>query len=288
MILLIRWLSRRYRARGTTSSQEAAHTKAAPKGPLSMVLHQARYDLLSFGRNKQARFFTLLLPLIFLVILVALFGNHTVGPEHVKESTYYVPGISAMAVISASFVNLVMSITAQRETGVLKRRRATPVPAFVLIAGRAISALVVSLGVMTAVLAIGRFAYGTQLPAAAIPAVALTAIVGSVTFCVLGYALSTLISSSDAAQPIVQAVVLPLYFISGIFVPNVELPSWLQHVADLFPVERLADGLHHAYLPAAHGAGAAWTDLGVLALWICAGLVLALRRFRWTPSSNAR
>src|SRR5208283_3372859 len=129
MILLIRWLIRRHRSRSSTSSEKARGARASHKGVPSLVLHQARYELLSFLRNKQARFFTLLLPLAFLVILVGLFGNHTVGSEHVKESTYYVPGLSAMAVISASFVNLVISITTQRESGVLKRRRAAPVPA---------------------------------------------------------------------------------------------------------------------------------------------------------------
>ena len=198
-------------------------------------------------RNKQARFFTLLLPLVFLVILVGMFGNHTVGPAHIKESTYFVPGLAALAVISSSFVNLVMSITAQRESGVLKRRRVTPVPASVLIAGRALSTMTVSLGVLAAVLVVGRFAYDVRLPVGAIPAVALIAIVGSITFCVLGYALSSLIGSADAAQPIVQAIVLPLYFISGVFVPAVELPAWLRRVAEVFPVERLADSLHQAF-----------------------------------------
>jgi ABC-2 type transport system permease protein len=80
---------------------------------------------------------------------------------------------------------------------------------------------------------------------------------------------------------------LPLYFISGVFVPDVSLPSWLQHIAEFFPVEHLAGGLHHAYDPAVHGIGIAWSDLGVLALWIVAGLVVALRRFRWTPAAAA-
>ena len=59
--------------------------------------HQSRYDLLGFLRNRQARFFTLMLPLLFLVIFVSVFGNDTVGPERVKASTYYVPGLSALA-----------------------------------------------------------------------------------------------------------------------------------------------------------------------------------------------
>ena len=286
MIFLIRWLYRHYRTR--EPERPAKKTTRASTGAsrtFSLVLHQTRYNLVSFLRNKQARFFTLLLPLAFLVILVGVFGNSTVGPEHVKASTYYVPGLSALAVVSASFVNLVISVTAQREAGILKRRRATPVPASVLIAGRALTTMAVSLSVMTVVLAIGRFAYGARVPAEAVPAIALTAIIGSISFCSLGYALSTLIGAADAAQPIVQAVMLPLYFISGVFVPDVELPSSAQHVE--FSVQHLADGLHHACAPTVQGTGVAWGDLGVLALWAAAGLVIALRRLQVAPSTAA-
>lgn len=255
---------------------------------IELVLHQARYDLLAFLRDRQARFFTLVLPLLFLVIFVSVFGNNTVQPSGVKASTYYVPGISALAVIASSFMNLVISIAAQREGGILKRRRATPVPAWVIIAGRTLTAMSISLVVMTVVLLVGRFAYGVHLPTETIPGVALTAVVGSATFCVLGYALSTAVESEDAAQPMVQAIMLPLYFISGIFVPNVNLPGWLRHVAKVFPVQHLSDGLHHAYDPAAHGIGIVWSDLGVLALWAAVGLVVALRRFSWTPAAAGR
>jgi ABC-2 type transport system permease protein len=282
MFLLIRWLLRRRRAR------KAAAPAAPPTehGTVGLVLHQARYDMLGFLRNRQARFFTLILPLLFLVIFVSVFGNHTVRATGVKASTYYVPGISALAVIAASFVNLVISITAQREAGVLKRRRATPVPTGVLIAGRTLTAMSVSLVVMTVLLLVGRFAYGVHLPTSTIPGVALTALVGSATFCVLGYALSTAIGSADAAQPMVQAIMLPLYFVSGVFIPNVNLPSWLRHVAKVFPVQHLADGLHHAYDPTAHGVGIVWSDLAVLAIWALAGFVVALRRFNWTPAAR--
>ena len=111
---------------------------------IRLVLHQTRYDLLTVARNRQARFFTVILPVMFLVIFVSVFGNQLVGPEHIKASTYYVPGIAALAVLSASFSNLVIAITTQRELGVLRRRRATPAPASVIIAGRALTALVVA------------------------------------------------------------------------------------------------------------------------------------------------
>src|SRR5262249_41580763 len=145
-----------------------------------------RFDLLAFLRNKQGRFFTLVLPVLFLVIFVSVFGNHRVGPSQVKASTYYVPGLSALAVIAASFVNLVISITAQRETGVLKRRRATPVPAWALIAGRGLTAIVVSLASVTVLLLLGRFAYGVHVRSGALPGAVFTVVVGSIVFCVLG------------------------------------------------------------------------------------------------------
>jgi ABC-2 type transport system permease protein len=282
MFLLVRWLIRRRRAR-----KAAAPAEPVSHGTVGLVLHQTRYDLLGFLRNRQARFFTLILPLLFLVIFVSVFGNHTVRATGVKASTYYVPGISALAVIAASFVNLVISITAQREAGILKRRRATPVPAWVLIAGRTLTAMFVSLVVMSVLLLVGRFAYGVHLPTSTFPGVALTALIGSASFCVLGYALSTAIGSADAAQPMVQAIMLPLYFISGVFIPNVNLPSWLRHVAEFFPVQHLADGLHHAYDPAVHGVGLVWSDLAVLGVWALVGLAVALRRFSWTPAARA-
>jgi ABC-2 type transport system permease protein len=260
---------------------------AASRGSLVLIIHQARYDLLAILRNRQARFFTLVLPLLFLVIFTGVFGNHTAHTDgtFVKLKAYYVPGIGALGVIAASFVNLVISITAQREGGILKRRRATPVPAWVLVAGRTLTAVTVSLAVLTVLLAFGRFVYGVKLPTSTLPGIALTAVVGSVTFCVLGYALSTAISNEDSAQPMVQAIMLPLYFISGVFVPNITLPPWLKHVAQVFPVEHLSDGLHHAYIPGVHGVGIVWSDIGVLALWAAIGLGVALLRFTWLPKA---
>ena len=260
-------------------------TTPAARGRLPLVLHQARFDLLGFLRNRQARFFTLVLPLLFLVIFVAVFGDDKVGVGQLPAKVYYVPGISAMAIIAASFVNLVITITVLREEGILKRRRATPVPAWALIAGRTLTAVGISLVSVVVLLLVGRFAYGVHLPTHTIPGFAITAVVGSISFCILAYAFSTLIENEDAAQPMVQAVMLPLYFISGIFIPAVTLPPWLRHVAQVFPVQHLSDGLHHAFAPGATGIGIVWSDIAVLALWGAIGLVVALVRFSWLPKT---
>jgi ABC-2 type transport system permease protein len=114
-----------------------------------LSLHQFRYDLRAFFRNRQSRFFTLVLPVLFLVIFASLFHASTVkvAGGSINTSVYYVPGISTLGIIAAAFVNLVISVTAQRETGALKRRRATPVPVVAIIAGRALTSVVVALTV---------------------------------------------------------------------------------------------------------------------------------------------
>jgi ABC-2 type transport system permease protein len=252
-----------------------------------MALHLFRYDLRAFLRNRQSRFFTLVLPVLFLVIFASVFGggHHTVPVSggRIDTSVYYVPGIITLGIIAAAFVNLVTSVTAQRETGVLKRRRATPVPAAAVIAGRALTAVVVALGITGVLLAIGWAAYGAHIPARTAPALVVTVVVGTLAFCCLGYALASIIRNEDAAQPITQAVMLPLYFISGVFVSVTVLPNWLVDVAGVFPVRHLAAALLVAYNPHTSGSGFAATDLLVVAAWGVGGLLVALRTFRWLP-----
>jgi ABC-2 type transport system permease protein len=249
---------------------------------IRLVAHQTRYELLTFARNRQARFFTVALPVIFLVIFVSVFGNQVVGPGHIKASNYYVPGIAALAVLTASFSNLVIGITAQRELGVLKRRRTTPVPASVLVAGRALTSLVVSLLVTGVVITIGSAAYGVHAVPSSLAALALSVAVGSLALACLGYATATVIRSAEAAQPTVLALTLPLSFISGIYIPSVRLPTTLQRISEVFPLQHLVAAMGHGFLPG--GTGVAWSDLAIVAAWGVAGLAFALRRFRWTPT----
>ncbi len=251
----------------------------------SLVLHESRYDILTFARNGQSRFFTLGLPILFLVIFASVFGSGHVNLAggSIKESVYYVPGIMALGVISASFVNLVISVTAARERGIYKRRRATPVPASVVIAGRALTAVVTAVLIAALLLGLGWVAFDATIPERTAPALSLALAIGAIAFCGLAYAVSSIISDQDSAQPITQAVMLPLYFISGVFVPSTVIPSWLTKVADVFPVRHLAQALLVAYNPHTVGAGFAWTDIGIVAAWGLAGLLFALRRFSWLP-----
>ncbi|MBO0787824.1 MAG: ABC transporter permease, partial [Actinobacteria bacterium] len=198
---------------------------------IRMTLHLSGYDLRAFLRNRQYQFFTLALPVLFLVIFASVFGGSgnttAVAGGRISTPVYYVPGIIALAVIAASFGNLAASVTTQRERGVLKRRRATPVPAAAIIAGRLLTQAGVAVVMAAVLLGIGWAAYGAHVPGRTALALAVTVVTGAASFCCLGYALASLIRNEDAALPAAMAITLPLYFISGVFVTVTALPHWL-------------------------------------------------------------
>jgi ABC-2 type transport system permease protein len=254
---------------------------------IKTALHLSGYDLRAYLRNRQGQFFTLALPVLFLVIFASVFGgsgNTTdVAGGRISTSAYYVPGIIALGVIAACFGNLVASVTAQRERGVLKRRRATPVPAAAVIAGRMLTAVVIAV-IMTAVLlGIGWAAYGAHVPGRTVLAFAVTVVIGAASFCCLGYALASLIRDEGAALPTTTAITLPLYFISGVFVAVTVLPHWLADIGEIFPVRHLASALLVAYNPHTTGLGFAGSDLLIVSGWGAAGLLIAVRKFSWLP-----
>lgn len=253
-----------------------------------LVVHQFRFDLRCFWRNTQSRFFTLALPVLFLIIFSSIFHNTkaTVPGGTIPESVYYVPGIIAFGVIAAAFSNLALTVVRYREVGIYKRRRATPVPASAVIGGRALVAVLTALAITVVLLAIGWVFYKAHIPSRTAPAFVLDIIVGSVVFCCLGFALATFVRDADAAQPVIQAIILPLCFISGVFIPVAVLPTWLADIGKVFPVHALAAALLEAYNPHTVGSALNWGDLGVLSAWGIAGLIIAMRRFTWLPGSG--
>jgi ABC-2 type transport system permease protein len=251
----------------------------------ALVLHQFRYDQKSFWRNPPAVFFTVMFPVILLLIFATIFGGDTVPVlGGLKTTTYYVPAIITMSVISATMQNLAMTLTIQREEGRLKRDRGTPMPPWVFISGRVGNAIVVA-AIMLALLAlIGRVLYGVGIPWSRLPAILVTLAIGAAAFCCLGIALTAAIPSEDAAAPMVNAILLPLYFLSGVFIPESEIHGWILDFASVFPVRHFFEAFLSAYIPA--GAGFEWGHLAVVAAWGALGLLLAVRYFRWTPKEG--
>jgi len=263
-----------------------AGPSAAARGPLALVAHQVRFDIKTSLRNPRARFFTFFFPILLLVVFNGVFGSGKTIVEgvHVPLKVFYVPGILAMSVVTAAYANLVISITTMRESGVLKRRRATPAPPALLIIGQAASAVVITAVMGTLLLVIAKVAYGVGFAPASIAAMAVTTVVSTISFACIAYAVAGLIGSPDAAQPLVQATMLPLWFISGVFIPVHNLSPTLRHIGDLFPVAHLANSLHLASVNHTFSGSISGTDLLVLAGWAVGATALAAWRFSWLPS----
>jgi len=256
-----------------------------PRSPLSSAARQFHFDVRCFIRNKESVVFTLALPIVMLVIFASVFSNATVKVPGgvVNESVYYVPAIITFGLIAANFSNLMVSVVRYREAGIYKRRRATPAAASTVITGRAGVAVLTGVVLTAVLLAIGWAGFGASVPGRTAPAFVLFVVTGAAVLCTLGFAVASLITEADAAQPAAQAIVLPVCFISGIFIPIKELPNWLQDVGKVFPVHALNDALLTAYNPHTTGLGFNWADLAVLLGWGVAGLVLASRHFSWLP-----
>ncbi|HEY3758135.1 MAG TPA: ABC transporter permease [Solirubrobacteraceae bacterium] len=259
----------------------------AARGALVLLAHQVRYDVLASLRNPRARFFTFFFPILLLVIFTGVFGNGMtrIDGVRVKLSHFYVPGILAMSIVLAAYAGLVVSIATLRETGVLKRRRATPAPPALLIAGQALATVLIVVVMATILLTIGKLLYGVGMAPAALAALACTSVVGALTFACLGYAVSGVIGSPDSAQPIVQATTMPLWFISGVFIPTANLGGTLRTVGEFFPVQHLAAGLQLAAVHDTFASAISVSDLLMLAAWGIAAAAFAAWRFSWLPST---
>jgi ABC-2 type transport system permease protein len=253
---------------------------------LGLVGHQFRYDQKAFWRNPASVFFTVMFPVVLLLIFATVFGDQTVDVRGgVETTTYYVPAIITLSIISATMQSLAMSLVIAREDGRLKRSRGTPMPPWVFIAGRVGNSIVVALMMLVLLAALGRLLYGVPVPWERLPAILAALLVGAASFCCLGIALTAAIPSQDAAAPIVNALLLPLYFLSGVFIPDDQLPDGVIHFADVFPIRHFFEALLDAYIPVG-GSAVSWDNLAVVAIWGVLGLLLAVRFFRWTPHAE--
>jgi ABC-2 type transport system permease protein len=247
-----------------------------------LLWHQLGYSQMVFWRNPGSVFFTVLLPVLLLVIFATIFGTDPIDSlGGIPTTDYYVPAIASLAVVSATFLNLGMNLTIARETGLLKRLRGTPQPAWVFIAGKVANSVVISALMVVVITLVGAVFYGAPAPWEGLPALLVSLILGAACFCCLGIAMTAAIPSREAAPAVMNLITLPLYFLSGVFIPESEIPEGVLEFADLFPVRSLFEAFLAAYDPAVAGFSSA--PLIVLGIWGIAGFLLAMRFFRWTP-----
>ena len=252
---------------------------------IALAARQVKFENKAFWRNPPAAFFTFVFPILFFVILTLIFGNgHTGPPGHaISQATFYVGAISAFSVISACYTNIAISVSFARDSGVLKRMRGTPMPAWVYLAARVALSTLIGLLLVGILVLFGRIFYAVSIPTATMPAFIVSLIVGAATFCSLGLAVTALVSNADAAPAVVNGMLFPIIFISGIFFPLTGAPRWLKDVANFFPVRHLVTALLTAFSPFTTGSGFRWGDLAVMAAWCVVGMLLSMRFFKWEP-----
>lgn len=253
----------------------------ALSGDLALSVRQVLYEQRSFWRNRARAFFSFLLPLMFLFIFATLNHHQTLAAYGgIPADAFVVPGLLAYGVIMATFTNLAVQLAASRESGVLKRMRGTPLPSWAFLAGQIGSAVITAAALTIVTLTVARLAYGVHIRVETMPGLALALIVGTACFSALGIGINRLIPNADAAPAIVNVAILPLTFFSGVWGTFGGIPSWLRRLAQVFPIEHLANAMQVAFDPRTHGPGIVGHDVLVLAVWGAAGSLVGARYLR--------
>jgi ABC-2 type transport system permease protein len=272
----------------TVVDRPVARATARRPGALALGLSRGALELKQFARTRAYVIFTLLFPVLVVLIFGAAFSGHAGGG--VSWTQYFVTGMIASGLLATGFQNLAIQIPIERSRGVLKRLVGTPMPRSAYFIGKIVMVLVVS-AISTAVLmAMALAFYHLALPSS--PAkwftLAWVGLLGVIACTLLGIAYSSLARTGRAAPSMTTPVALVLQFISGVFFVYTDLPGWMQQLAALFPLKWMAQGLRSVFLPdsfAQHEVAHSW-ELGrvalVLGAWCVGGLVLCLLTFRWT------
>jgi ABC-2 type transport system permease protein len=240
---------------------------------VAVLWRQIRFERRLFWRNPSAAFFNFLLPLLFLFLVASVYA----GDAELLD--VLVPGIAGMAIMATTFSSLAFNVTFLREQGILKRMLGTPAPTPAYLGGLLGSAMLNAVLQVLLVVVIGNLVYGVSWPRDPLALAVFTAL-GVVAFAALGIAFSHMIPNFDSAAAYVNVVFLPLIFVSGVFYSAESLPGVLQAAGDALPLKHVIDGLYGAIVT---GAGVAdnLAALAVVGAWAVAGIVLAVRFFRW-------
>ncbi|PTA45815.1 ABC transporter permease [Micromonospora sp. RP3T] len=275
----------------TTTTKPTAPVVAAPArrtGAGALALRQGRLEITQFLRSRESVVFTMGFPIIMILIFAAIFSDE-IAPG-VSYTQYFITGMIATGLMTVSFQNLGIWIPIERDRGVLKRYRGTPMPKWVWFAGKVIMVVVIGVAETALLLAVSVALFDLDLPQTAAKWLTFgwVAVLG-VTACTLcGIAISSLARTARSGSAVVTPVALVLQFISGVFFVFTSLPTWMQQVAAIFPLKWMCQGLRSVFLPDSFGAqepGGSF-ELGTVALvlgaWCVIGLILCLTTFRWT------
>jgi ABC-2 type transport system permease protein len=246
--------------------------------PEALVLswRQYRLERHMFWRNPSAAFFNFVLPLLFLAGGGAILS----GSQHDLDKL--LPAIAGMSVMSTTFTALAYNIVFLRERGVLKRIRGTPLPTISYFGGVAANAVTNTALQIALVVLAGRVFFGIGWPPHALTLIAFV-LVGVVSFAALGVAFAHVIPNFESTAAYVNAVFLPVVFVSFYVFDSSSAPGFLKTITDALPLKPLIEALSGAMVTGAHAASDL-DALAVIGLWGAFGLYFAVRGFSWEQS----
>lgn len=258
-----------------------------------LVWERAVLETKEFTRSREQMIFIFAFPILFLVLFASIMGDGDVGGG-VDFEQYFLAGMIASGILNTGFQSLGISLAIDRDDDVLKRIHGTPLPASAFFMGKIVHVLMVSIIQIAMLLAVGGLLYDIPMPTEASKWVtfAWVFVLGTAASTVLGIAFSSLAKRGRSAPAVLTPIVLSLQFISGVFFVFTQLPPWLQHIAEVFPLKWLAQGMRSVFLPdtfAAQEAAGSWQHpltAVILAVWFVLGLVVTVKTFRWLRPSD--
>ena len=248
---------------------------------MSLFLHQLRAEQLTFWRSREAAVFVFLFPIVLFLLLTAVYDDEIDGQPAVD---YLLAGLLGYGVANTMFGGLAIALVFDRELALLKRIRATPLPASTYLAATVVSHLLVFCLQSVTLLLIGRFVFGAELPGRPVSLVLALAL-GAFAFGGIGLAAAALIRSSEGSSAVVNLIILPMAFLAGSFGPTQDFPAVLDALAQALPLKHLLDVVTGIFVrdePAVEHPVA----LAALVAWGVAGIAVAARRFGWEPRAR--
>jgi ABC-2 type transport system permease protein len=246
---------------------------------MRLFRHELRGELLLYVRSRELAFFTFLLPMIFFVLLGSTYGKDTV--DGVRGSRFLEAGMIGYGAISIAFAGLAIVLVIRRESGVLKRLRATPLPAPAYVAALLCAFLAAFAVEVACLIVLGRVLFGVPVPDR-IGSLVLALLLGAVAFCGLGIGVTALIRSAEGSSAVVNAIYLPMAFLAGAFFSPHHFPSVLRAIADILPLTYFLRLVRNVMLHG-HDIWSQGTNVAVIAAWGILGVIVAVRYFRWEP-----
>jgi len=220
-------------------------------------------------------------PVLFVVVVPYAYGRPLV--DGVPLAALVTPAMAVFALVVAAYVNMPEAVAVQRERGVLKRLRGTPLPAASYVAGRIASVVWIATVAVGSVLLAGWLVHDVVVGPSAWPALVTALVPGVLAMAALGLMVVALVPDAKDVPAVSLGTFIPLAFVSDLLAFGIELSAPLSTIGLLFPLRHLVEAVDVAR----RAGDVAWAHLLVVAMWGLLGAAIATWRFRWEPRRTA-